>query len=43
VYDALTTASVMTDHYSWSFRQHIPCDGPRPRFEVATFKLRGLN
>lgn len=29
-------------HYSWSFRQHVPCDGPGPRCEVTRFQLRPL-
>jgi hypothetical protein len=39
----VTTPEGADYHYSWSFRQHIPCDGPGPRCEVATFKLRALN
>lgn len=31
-------------HYSWFFHQHVPCDdGPGPRCEVATFRLRPLH
>ena len=39
----VTTPDGDSYHYSWSFRQHIPCDGPGPRCEVAKFKLRSLD
>ena len=39
----VTTPDGDSYHYSWSFRQHIPCDGPGPRCEVANFRLRPLD
>ena len=39
----VTTPDGDSYHYSWSFRQHIPCDGPGPRCEAANFRLRPLD
>jgi hypothetical protein len=39
----VTTPDGADYHYSWSFRYHVPCDGPGPRCERTTFRLRPLD